>query len=218
MRKLSSQRLASGFLILWCVLLCLLAGCGDNDLELGTSDEEKPLQFGRGGSNLTLGAESGGGRSGSRPVEESTLDGNVFNLRPATLRPAVVFAFIDLIDSQGPDRFQNFRDAELGTLAEDRTFHIEHLAEGDLTIVFLLDEAGVNQDGTIDPGDPIAIFQDPAGLLRNLSANSRISLEDVDVTFNLDAPGTGTASVKTQANIIVTQGPHPGPSSEDPLP
>jgi hypothetical protein len=146
------------------------------------------------------------------------LGGNIFNLRPATLRPVVVFAFIDLIDSQGPDRFQNFRDTELGTLAEDRTFHIEHLAEGDLTLVFLLDEAGVTQDGTIDPGDPIAIFQDPAGLLRNLSANSSITLEDVDVAFHLDAPSTGTASVKTQANIIVTQHPHPQLPSEDPLP
>lgn len=215
MHKLAGQRLASGFFVLCCLLLCVLVGCGDDDLELGPNDEEHTLQFGRGGSNLTLGSESGGGRSGSRPVEESTLHGNIFNLRPATLRPVVVFAFIDL---QDPDRFQNFRDAELGTLAEDRTFHIEHLAEGDLTLVFLLDGAGVNQDGTIDPGDPIAIFQDPAGLLRKLSANSTITLEDVDVTFNLDAPSTGTASVETQANIIVTQQPHPQLPSEDPLP
>ena len=132
------------------------------------------------------------------------------------MRPVIVFAFIDLIDSQDPDRFQNFRDTEIGILAEDRTFHIEHLAKGDLSIVFLLDEAGVNQDGTIDPGDPIAIFQDTAGLLRNLSANSTITLEDIDVIFDLDNPSTGTAIVKSQANIIVTQ--HLHSSSEDPLP
>ena len=210
MPKQSSQRLLSSVLI----LLCLLFSCGDDDLGVGTNDETSTLQFGHGGSNLRFGADSGGGTSGTRPVEDSALHGNIFNLRPATLRPVVVFAFIDL---QDPDRFQNFRDTEVGTLAEDRTFHIEHLAEGDLTVVFLLDESGVNQDGTIDPGDPIAIFQDPAGLLRNLSANSTITLEDVDVTFHLDAPSTGTATVESQANIIVTQHPHPA-QTEDPLP
>lgn len=200
--KQSSQRLLSSLLI----LLSLLFGCGDDDLELGTDEEASPLQFGHGGSNLTFGADSGGGTSGTRPVEDSTLHGNIFNLRPATLRPVIVFAFIDL---QDPDRFQNFRDSEVGTLAEDSTFHIQHLAKGDLTVAFLLDEAGVNQDGTIDPGDPIAIFKDPTGRLRHLSANSTITLEDVDVVFNLDAPSTGTATVDSQANIIVTQNPYP---------
>ena len=46
MRKQSSQRLASGFLIPLCLHLCLLLGCGDDELELGTNDEGNTLQFG----------------------------------------------------------------------------------------------------------------------------------------------------------------------------
>jgi len=72
-------------------------------------------------------------------------------------------------------------------------------------VVFLLDQAGVNQDGTIDPGDPVAIFQDTTGRLKNLSGNTEVKLEDVDVTFNLAAPSTGTAVVRSEANIIVSQ-------------
>ena len=63
----------------------------------------------------------------------------------------------------------------------------------------------VAASGTIDPGDPIAIFQDPTGRLQNLSAQSEIILEDVDVAFNLTAPETGVATVQSEANIIVMQ-------------
>ena len=183
------------------LLCCLCLGCGE-DLEFGTSKKDGALQIGKGGQSLQVGAQSGGGRSGSRRIEDIIVQGNVFNLRPATFRPLAVFVFVDLRD---PGTFQEFTDAEVATVKEDRTFTVSHLAAGDLTVVFLLDQAGVNQDGTIDPGDPIAIFQDPTGRLRNLSAATEVTLEDVDVTFNLSVPDTGTATVRTEANIIVTQ-------------
>ena len=97
------------------------------------------------------------------------------------------------------------RKKEVAQVKEDRSFLVPHLASGDLTIVLLLDEGGPNQDGTIDPGDPIAIFQDTMGRLRNLSAESEIVLEDVDVSFNLSAPATGIATVQSEGNIIVMQ-------------
>lgn len=208
---------ASVRLLAACLLLVgTIVGCGDNDLELGTGKEGSTLQFGRGGSNLSgLNPGSGGGQSGSREIEDSVLQGNVFNLQPASLRPIVVFAFVDLQDTDGFQTFQTFKDAEVSPLEEDRTFHLTNLAAGSLTVVFLLDGAGVNQDGTIDPGDPIAVFQDTSGLLRNLSANTEVTLQDVDLLFRLNAPNTGTATVKTEANIIVTQGVSP-PSSEPP--
>jgi hypothetical protein len=169
---------------------------------LGTNKKES-LRFGRGDeSPLRFGGRSGGGVSRTRRVEETTVEGNIFNLRPATSRPIVVFAFIDLRD---PGTFQEFRDAEVSTLKDDRTFAVDHLAAGDLTMVFLLDEAGVNQDGTIDPGDPIAVFQDTAGRLKNLSADTEVILEDVDLTFNLASPHVGVATVQSEANIIVSQ-------------
>lgn len=192
---------------------CLIAGCGD-DLEIGTGSKGGNLRFGNDDQPLQFGVTKGG-KSGSRPVENTTVHGNIFNLRPATSRPIVAFAFVNLRD---PGVFQDFDDAEVGTVIKDRTFRVTHLAAGDLTVVFLLDNAGVNQDGTIDPGDPVAIFQDPQSLLHNLSANSEVTLEDVDLTFNVSAPETGTATVESNANIIVMQRFPPPESPVEPLP
>lgn len=185
-------------MVCW-ALLC--NGCGD-DLEFGTNKKDS-LRIGRGEeSPLRFGSRSGGGVSGTRRVEETMVKGNIFNLRPATSRPIVVFAFVDLRD---PGTFQEFRDAEVTLLEEDRSFVVSHLAAGDLTIVFLLDQVGVNQDGTLDPGDPIAVFQDTAGRLKNLSADTEVILEDIDLTFNLATPNAGVAAVQSEANIIVSQ-------------
>jgi hypothetical protein len=114
----------------------------------------------------------------------------------------VVFVFVDLKDV---GTFQDFRDAEVAVVKDDRSFVVSHLAAGDFTVVFLLDQAGVNQDGTIDQGDPIAIFQDSTGRLQNLSAATDVTLEDVDVSFNLVTPDAGIATVRSEGNIIVAQ-------------
>jgi len=188
-------------ILLLALLCCLSIACG-NDLEFGTNRKDG-LRIGKGGeSALRFGAKTGGGQSGSRRVEETVVQGNIFNLRPATARPILVFVFVDLRD---PGTYQDFRDAEVGVVDDNRSFTVSHLAAGDLTIVFLLDQVGVNQDGTIDPGDPIAVFQDTAGRLKGLSASTNVTLEDVDVSFNLTTPTTGTATVRSEANIIVRQ-------------
>jgi hypothetical protein len=182
-------------------LLCFcVAYCGD-DLEIG-GQKEGNLRVGKGDTSLHFGAQSGGGQSGARQIENTIVRGNIFNLRPVTTRPILVFVFVDLKDF---GTFQDFRDAEVAPLREDRAFLVPHLAAGDLTVVLLLDQGGVNQDGTIDAGDPIAVFQDPAGRLQNVSAAAEVILEDVDVSFNLGAPETGVAAVRSEANIIVTQ-------------
>lgn len=200
--------------VTWLVALscCLLLGCGDDDLEFGTSRKGSNLRIGKGESSLHFGSESGGGKSGSRRVEETTVRGNVFNLRPATSRPVTVFVFVNLRD---PGNFQDFDDAEVSAVATDRTFTVPNLAAGDLTVVFLLDQVGVNQDGTIDPGDPIATFRDPVSRLQNLSADTVVTLEDVDVTFNLNTPDAGTATVQSEANIIVEQRSSPGGAPDE---
>jgi hypothetical protein len=202
--------------VVWVVLFFLpfSLGCGD-DLELGTNTKESSLRIGRGESSLRFGVQSSGGLSGTRPIEDATVLGNIFNLRPPTFRPIIVFVFVDLRD---PGTFQDFRDAEVGLVEDDRTFRVSHLAAGSLTVVFLLDQAGTNQDGTIDPGDQIAIFQDPGGQLKNLSATSEVILSDVDVTFTPEAPENGIATVQSEANIFVTQKKLPSPSSLDPPP
>ena len=201
--------------VVWMVLFFLpfSLGCGD-DLELGTNTKESALRIGRGESSLRFGAQSSGGVSGTRPIEDTTVSGNIFNLRPPTFRPILVFVFVDLRD---PGTFQDFSDAEVAIVEEDRTFRASHLAAGSLTVVFLLDQAGTNQDGTIDPGDPIAIFQDPGGQLKNLSAASEIILTDIDMSFNFEAPESGTATVQSEANILVTQQALPFPAPSPPL-
>ena len=196
-RKVGPDRLLRWACMLLC---CFVVHCGD-DLKIGGKKEDG-LQLGKGESSLHFGSQSGGGKSGTRPVENTTVRGNLFNLRPATTRPIVVFVFVDLKD---PGTFQDFRDAEVAVVKEDWSFVVSHVAAGDLTVVFLLDQARVNQDGAIDPGDPIAIFQDPAGRLRNLSAAAEILLEDIHVSFNFDAPETGVALVRSEGNIQVVQ-------------
>ena len=91
---------------------------------------------------------------------------------------------------------------------------IKHTVTTILTLVFLLDKVGANQDGTINDGDPIAIFQDPNATLESISANTEISVEDINVSLDLDDPRAGTARVESESNIIVTQRPR---ESEDPL-
>ena len=184
----------NGIVTLFVILFVF--GCGD-DLEFGNNRREG-LRLGKDGqASLQFGVRS------NRPVEDTTVHGTVFNIRPATSRPIVVFVFVDLRD---PGTFQDFRDAEVALVKDDRTFTVTHLAAGDLTIIFLLDQVGVNQDGTIDPGDPIATFQDPAARLKHLSAATTVLLEDVDLSFNFNVPEMGTATVQTEANILVTQG------------
>jgi hypothetical protein len=193
--KIGWRRIFAGIVACW-----FASGCGE-DLEIG-GKKEGNLRIGKSDATLHFGAQSGGGKSGSRPVENTTVQGNLFNLRPATTRPLVVFVFVNLKD---PGSFQDFRDAEVALVRDDRSFIVPHLAAGDLTVVFLLDQAGVNQDGTIDQGDPIAIFQDATNRLHNLSAETDVILQDVDVSFNLTTSDAGIATVQSEGNIIIAQ-------------
>lgn len=200
------------YLVIW--LIC--AACGD-DADLGPDRTGSPLRIGADEPSLRFGtgSESGGGVSGTRQIEDTVIHGNIFNVRPATARPIFAFAYVNLRD---PVRFLEFDDAEIALVQADQTFTIENLAAGDLTLVFLLDEVGVNQDGTIDDGDPIAIFQDPNATLASISANTEVSVEDIDVNFDLDDPRAGTARVESESNIIVSQRPRePQDPLDDPL-
>ena len=55
--------------------------------------------------------------------------------------------------------------------------------------------------GLFDDGDPIAIFQDPNATLESISANAEVSVEDIDVSFDLDDPRAGTARVESEAEV-----------------
>lgn len=195
--------LLSPFLSLVIWLICVAYG---DDADLGPDRTDNPLRIGADEPSLRFGtgSESGGGVSGTRQIEDTVIHGNIFNVRPATARPIFAFAYVNLRD---PVRFLEFDDAEIALVQADQTFTIENLAAGDLTLVFLLDEGGVNQDGTIDDGDPIAIFQDPNATLASISANTEVSVEDIDVNFDLDDPRAGIARVESESSTIVSQRP-----------
>ena len=148
-------------LVMW--LLCV--ACRE-DADLGTDRTENPLRIGADEPSLHFGtgSESGGRVSGTWQIEDTVIHGNIFNMRPATARPVFVFAYVNLRD---PLRFLEFDDAEVALVQEDQTFTIGNLAAGDLTLVFLLDGVGVDQDGTIEEDDPIAFLQDPNAIPTN---------------------------------------------------
>ncbi len=191
-------------------LIC--AACGDRT-DLGPGRTENPLRIGadKPSLNFGTGSESRDGVSGTPQIEDTVIHGNIFKLRPATARPIFAFAYVNLRD---PIRFLEFDDAEVALVQADQTFTSGNPAVGDLTLVFLLDKVGMNQDGTINDGDPIAIFQDPNATLECISANTEVSVEDIDVRFDPGYPRAGTERVESESNIIVTQRPR---ESEDPL-
>ncbi len=70
-------------------------------------------------------------------------------------------------------------------LAPDtKTFSIGGIDSGKIRVVFLLDNAGNNADGQIDPGDPIAVLDDVNCKLDNVNGNITVTLTDVDIQFD----------------------------------
>ena len=72
---------------------------------------------------------------------------------------------------------------------------------GSETIFFWVD---ANNDGTIDPGDPLAELSDPQGELGDVQAGQTVTLANVTISFNDD-----TAS----ADITVGLTPTPTPTA-----
>src|SRR5882672_11176176 len=81
----------------------------------------------------------------------------IFSISVPQRRDQSWCSFLSISKTRG--RVRIFRIQKSRSSKEDRSFVVSHVAAGDLTVVFLLDQARVNQDGAIDPGDPIAIFQ-----------------------------------------------------------
>lgn len=123
---------------------------------------------------------------GGGPTAE--VNGNIDDVRPAdTGRDIVVFVYRSKGDADDcsnpvlPDQSGSYQSEELQDGVTD--FRIKNSQAGRLTIVFLLDEAGRDADGRIDPGDPIAVLNDPDCILDDVPNRYIVTAEDVRINF-----------------------------------
>lgn len=151
--------------------LITLAGCGERTLEFG------------------------GDRDDTKTV--IIVRGNIDDVVPVSTRDIVVFVFTNLRD---PGTFADFDDGEIAVIESGSSeFTVSDVDSGDITIVFLLDEAGNDADGQIDPGDPIATLLDPDDELDDVRSGLVVEATNIDINFtdaeagNLPAPGDAEA-------------------------
>lgn len=137
-----------------------------------------------GSGTVTIG---GGGNGNTKKV---TIKGNIRDVSPVTSRDIIVYAY-RLPDDDTTDRCPCPPNPSLSTdgkaqlLTSGTTaFSLTGIEAGNIGIVFLLDNAGTNADGTIDPGDPIAILDDLNCRLQDMKVNTTATLTDVDILFD----------------------------------
>jgi hypothetical protein len=79
------------------------------------------------------------------------------------------------------------------------TFDMTKVKTGRLVLVFLLDNPGKDADGKIDPGDPVAVLDDPECVLDDVPNKYVIEATDIKINFGLTdvlgfpAPGRAEA-------------------------
>ncbi len=115
-----------------------------------------------------------------------TVAGDIDDVTPVTARDLVVFVFTELTQAALDScSFDEFSDGELAVVSGGSgAFTIGNIEGGDLTVVFLLDNAGDQADGQIDSGDPIAVLADPDGDLRGVRPQLQVTVEQIDITFS----------------------------------
>lgn len=132
----------------------------------------------------------GGGDDGGNDNAKITVKGNIRDFTPVTTRDIVVFAFtIDKDDTTKrcpcPPDPSDSSSGKAVTITDGSTeFTLSGLDAGSIGLIFLLDNAGTNADGTIDPGDPVAILDDVDCDLEDVRSTLTVTLKDVDLAFS----------------------------------
>jgi hypothetical protein len=148
-----------------------------------------------------------GGGGGGPTVD---VDGNIEAVTPdGTGRDIVVFVYTlkneqqDCADPQLPD---DGTQSQERTLTEGETvFEVRNAKAGRLVVAFLLDNPGHDADGKIDPGDPVAVLEDPDCILEDVPNKYIVHAADVRINFTFDevngfpAPGRAEADSLTEA-------------------
>ena len=65
-------------------------------------------------------------------------------------------------------------------------FTVNDVSKGDLTVLFLLDDAVT--DGSIEPGDPVAVLSDDDNRLESVAAGRSVTISAIDITFDRSFP------------------------------
>jgi hypothetical protein len=155
------------------------AGCGDGTLTFGGDFDDKPASL-----KVT-------GDVKDQTPSNATVDVVVFvftNLTESALDAGPPFEKYPRdgngsLDTSAPP---NFIDQE-SLLLEGKSFSIPSVENGNLTIMFLLDDP--QPDGRIDPGDNYAIFEDDKGKLRAVKGGRTVNIPQIEILYDSDANG-----------------------------
>lgn len=156
---------------------------------------------GCGGDDICLGCPDGTPTPGPSGV---TVTGTIVSTSPLTSPSSInVLICVGLPAGGSPE------DCDLSFLTTpsvEGTFTRNNVEEGSETIFFWVDE---NQNGTIEPDDPIAKLDDVEGQLENVRSGQTVTLSNVRILFL-----EGTAS----ATITVSTTPTPTPTAPQATP
>lgn len=141
-----------------------VAGCGGGDISFGGDDDDNTLRV--------------------------TFKGNLDSVTPVTSRDIVVFVYT-IDDDDDTDRCpcpplpDLTYEGKAAVLSSGETeFSISGLKPDKFGVVFLLDKAGDQADGEINPGDEIAILDDDDCRLEDVPGNVTVTLNDIDIDFS----------------------------------
>lgn len=93
----------------------------------------------------------------------------------------------------------------LAQVASNFTFSRSGVEPGSETIFFWIDE---NQNGEIDPGDPLARLSDPTGRLEEVGSGEQVSVTNAVVDFPVEV---ATATITVGRSPTPTPAPQPTP-------
>jgi len=152
-------------------------------------------------ASLTTSCGIYGGGGGGGNVE---VTGNISAVTPGdTGRDIVVFVYrvndepADCTEPELPDQ-KSERDVTVPDGESD--FDLNKIKHGRLVVAFLLDNEGKDADGRIDPGDPVAVLDDPDCVLDDVPNKYVVSATGVRINFSLEnepgfpSPGRAVAA------------------------
>ncbi len=154
--------------------------------------------LGCGGEDICLNCPDG---TPTPTASAVVMTGNIASSTPFTTPPN-----INVVICLGFDPVQGVENCPRTFLTVpnvEGTFTRNNVSPGALTVFFWVD---VNQNGMIDPDDPLAQLADPEGQLSDVAAGQTATLADVRIAF---LEGRATASI----SVTQTATPTPAPTS-----
>ncbi len=145
-----------------------------------------------------------GGGGGGPTID---VRGNIVDVLPADSgRDIVVFVYTlnnELLDCEHPELPDGGSQTQSRILDPGETeFEVRNAKAGHIMVVFLLDEPGKDADARIDPGDPIAILNDPDCVMDDVPNKYIVFADDVELNFGLTQPPGAPAPGRAEAADI----------------